>query len=198
MIRFRRLLLSALVVGLVAALAGAATFSAFSNNTGNAGNSFANGTVTLADNDGGGTLLTLTNAVPGDTATGCIKVTYSGSLPAGVKLFGSASGALAPYLTLKVTRGSDSGSTFPGCGSFTADTRDYIGQGSGVVYSGNLSGFPSSYAAGITDPDNSNGSAETWNTSEAHAYKLEVTLQNDPAAQAQTASSSFTWEARNQ
>ena len=198
MTRFRRLLLSALVVGLVAALAGAATFSAFSNTTGNAANSFANGTVTLNDNDGGGTLLTLTNAVPGDTATGCIKVTYAGSLPADVKLFGSVSGALAPYLTLKITRGSDSGSTFPGCGSFTADTRDYNGQGAGVVYNGNLSGFPSSYAAGITDPDNSTGTAETWNTSEAHAYKLEVTLQNDPAAQAQTASSSFTWEARNQ
>ena len=198
MTRLRRLLVSALVVGLVAAVAGAATFSAFSDTTANAGNAFASGTVTLTDNDGGGTLLSLTNATPDETATGCIKVTYGGSLAADVKLFGSVSGALAPYLTLKVTRGTDSGGTFPGCGSFTADTRDYAGQGAGVIYHGNLSGYPSSYAAGITDPENSTGDPETWNTSEVHAYKLEVTLQNDSAAQGQSASASFTWEARNQ
>jgi len=194
----RRLLLSALVVGLAAVVAGTATWAAFSGTTANAGNSFAAGTVSLTDNDGGGTLLSLTNAIPGETATGCIKVTYGGSLAADVKLFGTASGGLAPYLTLKVTRGTDSGGTFPDCGSFTADTRDYSGNGAGVIYNGTLSSFPSSYAAGITDPDNGTGGTETWTTSEVHAYKLEVTLQNNTAAQGQSGSASFTWEARNQ
>ena len=134
--------------------------------------------------------------MPGDTTTGCIEVSYAGSLAADVKLFGTASGALGQYLTLKVTRGTNAGA-FPNC-NFTPDTRDYVGQGAGVLYNGNLSVFPASYAAGIADPDNATGSAETWTAPETHAYKLEVTLQNDSAAQGQSASASFTWEARDQ
>jgi len=196
MTSLRKLAISALIVGLTGLVAGAASWSAFSGTTTNAGNTFASGTVALSDNDSNGTLLSLTDAVPGATATGCIKVTYSGSLSGEVKLFGSVSGNLGQYLTLKVTRGTDSG-TFPNC-NFTADTRDYIGQGAGVIYNGNLSSFPSSYAAGITDPDNSSGGTETWTSPETHAYKLEVTLQNNSAAQGQSATADFTWEARNQ
>jgi hypothetical protein len=196
MTSLRKLLLSALILGALGVVAGAATWSAFSGTTGNPGNTFEAGTVSLSDNDGGGTLLSLTDANPGATTSGCIRVTYDGSLDSDVRLFGSVSGTLAQYLTLKVTRGSDTG-TFPNC-NFTADTRDYIGQGAGVVYNGNLSAFPASYAGGLVDPDNSTGGAETWSNGEGHAYKLEVTLQNNTAAQGQSASASFTWEARNQ
>jgi hypothetical protein len=198
MIRLRKLLVSAAVVGALAAVTGVATWAAFSATTANPANSFAVGTVALTDNDGNGTLLSLTNARPGDTTTGCIKVTYTGSLPADVKLFGSVSGALGQYLTLKVTRGTDAGSSFPSCTNFSPDTRDYIGQGGGVIYNGNLSDFPASYAAGITDRDDATGGTETWTASEVHAYKLEVTLQNNTSAQGQSANASFTWEARNQ
>jgi len=196
MTKLHKLLLSALVLGALGMVAGAATWSAFSGTTGNPGNTFSTGTVSLADNDGGASLLSLSNATPGATASGCIKVTYDGDLPADVKLFGSVSGTLAQYLTLKVTRGTDTG-TFPNC-NFTADARDYIGQGAGVIYNGNLSALPASYAAGIADPDASTGGGETWSNGEGHAYKLEVTLQNDAAAAGQSASASFTWEARNQ
>jgi hypothetical protein len=198
MTRLRRGLVAALVVGVLATVAGTATWSAFSNSSTNSGNRFESGTVTITDNDNSGTLVSLANATPGTTATGCIKVSYDGSLDASVKLLGTVSGSLAQYLTVKVTRGTDGGSSFPGCGSFTPDTRDYVGQGAGVLYNGNLSSFPTSYAAGITDPDNSSGATETWSSGEAHAYKLEVTLQNDTAAEGQSANTSFTWEARNQ
>jgi hypothetical protein len=191
-----RILLSAVVVGIAGLAIGAATWSAFSTSTENAGNAFAAGTVTISDNDDGATVMSLSGAVPGTTTTGCIKVTYSGSIAAGVKLYGAVSGALAPYLTLKVTRGADTG-TFPNC-NFTPDTRDYIGQGAGVVYSGALADFPASHSAGVTDPDNATGSGETWTSPEVHAYKLEVTLQNNLAAQGKSATASFTWEARNQ
>jgi predicted ribosomally synthesized peptide with SipW-like signal peptide len=194
--KLHKLLVSALILGALGLVAGAATWSAFSSNTDNPGNTFEAGTVSLADNDGGGTLLSLTNANPGATTSGCIQVTYGGNLDADVRLFGSVSGTLAQYLTLKVTRGSNTGA-FPNC-SFTADTRDYIGQGAGVIYNGNLSAFPASYAAGVVDPDNSTGGPETWSNGEGHAYKLEVTLQNNTAAQGQSATASFTWEARNQ
>ena len=198
MIRLPRLLVSALIVGVLGTVAGVATWAAFSGTTANGANSFEVGTVSLTDNDGGAAMVSFSNATPGTTATGCIKVTYGGSLASDVKLFSTVSGALGQYLSLKVTRGTDSGSTFPGCGSFTADTRDYVGQGAGVIYNGNLSSFPTSYAAGLTDPDNSTGGTETWSASEAHAYKLEVTLQNVTAAEGQSATASFTWEARNQ
>lgn len=198
MTRLRRLLLSASVLCALAAGTGVATWAAFSAVSANSANSFATGTVALTDNDGNGTLVSLTGAQPGTTATGCIKVTYSGSLAAGVKLFAATSGTLAQYLTLKVTRGSDPTDNFPSCDGFTADNRNYVGQGPGVIYSGNLSSFPSSYATGITDLEDSTGGAETWTTSEAHAYKLEVTLQSNSSAQGQSANASFTWEARNQ
>ena len=195
--RLQKLAYTALVVAVTSLVVGI-SFSAFSGSTTNSGNGFSSGTVSLSDNDSNGTLLSLSNAIPGATSTGCIKVTYGGSLSSSVKLYGTTSGALGQYLTLKVTRGTDSGGTFPGCGSFTADTRNYIGQGAGVIYNGNLSSYPSSYAAGTTDPDNGTGGTETWTTSEVHAYKLEVTLQDNNSAQGQSASASFTWEARNQ
>ena len=198
MIRLRKLLLSALIVGVTGLIAGAASWSAFSSTTSNPSNTFQAGSVSLSDNDGGNALLSLTNAMPGATTTGCIKVTYGGSLDSTVKLYATVSGDLAQYLTLKVTRGTDSG-TYPTC-NFTPDTRDYTGNGAGVIYNGNLSAYPTTYGAGITDPENSTGGTETWTGSpnETHAYKLEVTLQNNSAAQGKSATASFTWEARNQ
>jgi len=193
---FRKLLAAALAVGTLGIVAGASTWAAFSDTTANPGNSFESGTVSLTDNDGDAALLSLSDALPGATTSGCIKVTYDGNLDAGVRLHGNVSGTLAQYLTLKVTRGTDTG-TFPNC-NFTADTRDYIGKGAGVVYDGDLSAFPSSYAGGIVDPEDANGGPETWSTSEVHAYKLEVTLQADAAAEGQSADAGFTWEARNQ
>jgi len=191
----RKLLVAAIAVGLLGVVAGAGTWSAFSADTSNPDNSFESGTVALTDNDGDAALLSLTNALPGETTSGCIQVTYDGNLDAEVRLFGNVSGALGQYLTLKVTRGTDTG-TFPSC-NFTPDTRDYIGQGPGVVYNGDLSAFPASYAAGIVDPEDATGDPEAWSTSEGHSYKLEVTLQADDAAEGQNANASFTWEARN-
>jgi hypothetical protein len=111
-----------------------------------------------------------------------------------VRLYGSVSGGLAPYLTLTVTRGSDS-SAFDTCGSFVADSTNYIGAGAGVIYSGPLSGFPANWAGGLVDPTSS--SPEVWQTSEAHAYRFAVTFGSNTAGQGQSASAAFTWEAQN-
>ena len=75
MTRRRKLLVTMLLVGIVGAGAGSATYSAFTSTTGNGGNVFSAGTVNLTDNDGGSTsLLALSNAKPGDADTGCIAV----------------------------------------------------------------------------------------------------------------------------
>jgi predicted ribosomally synthesized peptide with SipW-like signal peptide len=193
----RKLLQTSLVLGLIGIVAGLGTWSAFSDTTSNDDNTFTGGTVTIDDDDGGGSspMFTLSAMAPGATDSGCIKVTYTGTLASSVRLYGATSGTgLDQYLDLKVTRGTSTGS-FDGCGSFSADSTDYIGQGAGVIYNGTLQGFPDNYAAGLVDP--TSGSPEVWTNPETHAYKFQVTLQDNSAAQGKNATQQFTWEARN-
>jgi hypothetical protein len=196
MLRTSGLILAAVV--LIATLAGAQTRAAFSATTVSAGDSFASGTVALADNDSGTAMLSLSAAVPGNSDSGCITVSYTGNLASAVRLYGTTTGTgLDAYLDLKVTRGGFSGAppAFDSCATFTADATDYIGSGSGVIYDGTLQGFPDDYAAGRVDP--LAAGPETWTTSEAHVYKLQITLQANPSAQGKDATQTFTWEARN-
>jgi hypothetical protein len=194
--RSRRAALTLLVVGVVGLVAGLGSYAVFTATTENTGNSLASGTVAIEDNDSGTAMLSLANAKPGDSDTSCIRIRYTGTLDATVRLYGSVSGSLASYLTLTVTRGTDSSPSFDSCSNFTADATNYIGAGNGVVYSGPLSSFPASYAAGLVDP--TSGSPETWSQDEAHSYRFVVTLVDNNAAQGLSGSASFTWEARNQ
>lgn len=192
----RRSLQALLALGIVALAASAATYAAFSRTTVDQGNVYRAGTVSIEDNDSGAALLQLVSAGPGTTDTSCVKVTYTGSLSAGVRLYATVSGGLPPYLTLTVTRGSDSSPSFDSCAAFSSDATNYIGAGAGVVYSGPLSGFPTSWAAGLVDP--TPGSPESWTTSEAHSYRFAITLGGDLAGQGRSGSAGFTWEARNE
>jgi hypothetical protein len=190
----------ALTLALMAVIGGAAgfgTWSAFSATTENTGNTFATGTVVIGDSDGGGTspMLALADASPGTTDTSCITVTYTGSLPSSVHLYGTTAGTgLDQYLNLVVTRGSGAAG-FDDCTGFTSDTTDYIGSGNGVIYSGTLQGFPDAYGSAIVDPVA--GSPESWTNPESHEYRFAVTVQDNTNAQGLNASQSFTWEARN-
>ena len=79
--------------------------------------------------------------------------TYGGTVPADVRVYGSVSGGLAGYLTLTVTRGTIAGApAAKSCTSFVADSTDYLSKGAGVIYSGNLSAFPTSAASALVDP----------------------------------------------
>jgi hypothetical protein len=193
----RRSALVLVAIALVVTIAGAQTWAAYSATTDNAANSFATGTVALTDNDSGAALLTLAAAIPGATDTGCITVTYTGSLDSAVRLYGTTSGTgLDAYLDLRIRRGSFTGTApaFDACTNFTPDSTDY-GSGAGVVYDGTLLAYPDDHATGIVDPPA--GGAETWTTGESHVYELRVTLQDDVNAKAKTANQIFTWEARN-
>ncbi len=143
-----------LIVMVVAGLAGTAVgviHAAFFATTGNTGSSFGSGSVILTDNDANGAVLSLSAANPGATDSGCIRASYSGSLPATVKHYADVTGALSPFLTLKVTRGTDPSPSFRSCAGFTPDTCDFYGKGAGVLYDGLLSNYPTTYAAGIQD-----------------------------------------------
>jgi predicted ribosomally synthesized peptide with SipW-like signal peptide len=192
----RKLYLSMLLVAAIGLVSGSATWSAFSGSTDNSSNSFAAGTVVIDDNDAGGSLLSMADAKLGDVQTGCIKITYSGSLNAAVRLSAATTGPLASYLDLTVTRGT-AVTTFPLCVGFTPDGTDYIGQGNGVIYKGGLGSFPTA-GAPLVDP--TPGSPETWSNGENHVYQFEVTLPPGAPAAGQGLSStlSFTWEAQNE
>ena len=186
----RRILLSFIVVGAVATLAGLGTFSAFSSTTSNDGNQFASGTVVIGDNDLGAAMYSVSNKKPGDSVQACITLTYTGSLAADVKLYtASTIGALGQYLDLTIDKGSGS-PAFPGCTGFTLGSN---------IFSGTLQSFASghnSYATGVVAYP---GSQTQWNQNDTLVYRFTLTLQNNNAAQGlSTGSHSFTWEAQNQ
>jgi hypothetical protein len=195
----RKLMLSLIVLAAAGTAIAGATWSSFSHTTANPSNGFSAGTVNIAGDDGGAAF-SLSNMSPGTNATGCIRVTYSGSLASTVHLYANVTGTLAQYLDLTVTRGSESSPSFPSCTSFTPDPADYLGAGAGVVYSGTLGAFASAhsnFANGLADAP---GSPQTWNTNDSHSYKLSVTLPGTAPAAAQGLSSNatFDWEAQNQ
>jgi len=87
-----RLLASAAVLTVASGAWSAATWSALSDSSVTPANSVTAGSVDLSDNDSGGGLLALGTARPNDVVTGCIRVTYSGSAPARVRVFGATGG----------------------------------------------------------------------------------------------------------
>ena len=191
----------AIVAALALAIpaAGGVTYAAYTARTANAGNIVEAGSVKLSDNGDGSSMLSLSGAVPGNTTSACIRVTYAGTLPASVRLHGTTTGTgLDQYLDLKVTRGvySPTEPAFKSCTNFQADGTNYIGAGSGVIYNGTLQAYADDYASGLVDP--LPGSPESWTTGEVHVYRLDVTLQNDFSAQNKDAAQAFRWEARNQ
>lgn len=171
-------LITALAVG---ALAYTATSAAFSGTTGNTANNFTAATVTLTDDDFGGTNLTVGNMIPGDVSNGCIEVTYNGSTTdlAGLRVYGSSSGALLPDLNLTIQRGA-AGTTCAAPGPLSP------------VYSGLLSGLGTDWATGSAGLTPSA-------TPETVPYVFDVEL--DPATansqQGASASADFTWEVRS-
>jgi hypothetical protein len=189
--RARKVLVSLVVIGLVGTVAGLGAYSAFTSTTTNSGNSFASGTVTLTDNDSGAAMYSASNQKPGDLVTQCIKVTYTGSLDADVKLYTPSSiGSLGPYIDMQVRPGSGN-PTFPGCSGFTPDAAD--------IYNDTLANFPTSYAGGILDAGP--GSNTKWVNGDVVVYRFTLTLPSSAPAAAQgltTGSHAFTWESRNQ
>lgn len=136
-------------------------------------------------------MFNFTNQRPGVSANSCIKVLYSGTLSATVKMYASVTGTLGPYVNLVVTRGTDSAPSFSGCSGFTPDPTNYSGLGAGVLYNGTLAGYPAAYAAGLNDPN------PAWTSGSSSSYQFSVSIANNDAAQGLSAGAGFTWEARS-
>ncbi|HEY2714637.1 MAG TPA: hypothetical protein VGI73_00295 [Solirubrobacterales bacterium] len=191
-----KILRTLLVLGVVACIAGAGVFSAFSSQTDNPGNVITAGTVTLEDNDGGSALYTMSAAKPGEGKASCIKVTYKGSLPATVKVFTpSTISELGPYVNLKIEAGTQASSTFPSCEGFTPAATG------ATVYEGTLSAFAiekSNFATGIPSFP---ASATKWENNNSVVYRVTATLSASAPDSAQgktTGTHLIRWEAQNQ
>lgn len=193
--RRTKIALSALIVGVLGSFAGFGVYGLFTATSQNAGNEISSGTVELTDNDSGAALYNVTGMRPGETVSRCIKITYTGSLPAAVRLYSpSTPGPLAQYIDLTITQGTQASPTFPGCTGFTPDA-------TGTIFTGTLQGFEqarNSYATGVaTAPVGKAGFAKD----EALVYRVQATLQAVAPDSSQGWSSgvhSFVWEARNQ
>ncbi|MGZ5299627.1 MAG: hypothetical protein ACXWDU_08115 [Actinomycetota bacterium] len=191
--RGRKTLLSLLLVGVVGIVASIGTYSAFSATTVNPGDSFAAGTVVISDNDANAALYTITGAKPNDVVTRCIRVTYTGTLPALVRLYTTTPiNAFGQYVTLTIDKGTMPGTTtFPNCTGFTPDAAPN-------VFTGTLSSFGAgrtSFASGVAANP---GVAAQWVTNDTVVYRFTLTMQdNNLAVGGSSGTHSFTWEAQN-
>ena len=191
-----KILRTLVVLGIVACIAGAGVFSAFSSQTDNPGNVVTAGSVTLADNDAGSALYALTAAKPGESQTSCIKVTYTGSLNANVRIYTpSTIGELGPFVNLKIEGGSQTSPTFPSCTGFTPDS-------GGALFEGTLAAFATEHNSFATGTVDFPGTVATkWVTNDAVVYRVTATLSASAPDSAQgktTGTHIIRWEAQNQ
>lgn len=103
----RRLPVAALMMIVVlATLQTRTTQATFVGTTINSANTLRSGTVTFGANTPAGTTVTVTGVVPGSFGTACVRVNYTGSLPATVRLYVPAGTfvdtGLGPYLAVQV------------------------------------------------------------------------------------------------
>lgn len=157
----------------------------FSDTTSNDANAWSTGTVNLTDDDQGAAMFTVGGddlLSGGQSLTRCINVTYSGTLTAdrAVRLYATATGALAPYLNLTVVEGADAAQG--SCSGFTPTS---------TLYTGTVAGFAAmhdTFAHGASD----------WaitTAPETRSYQFTVTVQNTVGAMAKSGGATFTWEA---
>jgi predicted ribosomally synthesized peptide with SipW-like signal peptide len=191
MSRPRKLALSALILGVMGVVGGLGTWSAFTATTTNTGNSYNAGSVKVDQHNGATTLYTGSNKKPGDSTVACVRVTYSGSLGAAVKLYSSPPATNGTLFHLKVERGSGMTTldNSMSCAGFSA---------SSTAFDANMDTLPSTYAAGI----DGKAAGAAWVQNDAVDYRFTITVNDDTTPNAHTTalgtgSQSFTWEARN-
>lgn len=188
----RKKLLLTLGVAALMGLVVFGTFAAFTATSVNSGNKIDSGTVKIDDDSGTTTkLYDRTNQKPGDTYSACLRIKYSGSLGASVKLYTSAGITNGSQYNLQIERGSGL-TTVDGtrsCAGFTA---------SSTAYNGQLGSFGATYAGGV----DGKAAGAAWAQNDTVDYRFTIAQNDDPTANAHTTvqssgAHSFTWEARN-
>jgi predicted ribosomally synthesized peptide with SipW-like signal peptide len=190
----RKFVLTAIVLGVLALLASLGTFAAFTDTTSNSGNQIQSGTVAVDQHAGAITLYNVTNQKPGDATSKCVRVTYTGTLPATVKLYTSSTVTNGSLYNLRIERGSGltTLNSTMSCAGFTA-TAD-------VFATNALGTFATSNNSWTNGAATNGGSA--WSNGTSEDYRFTITQNYDATSGAHrtvTASGAhtFVWEARN-
>lgn len=171
------------------ALVWRSTGAAFTDTTGNTGNQWHSGQVSITSAPGSALFaLGGANLRPGDTADQCVTVTYTGNVLATIKLYQNAytASGLAQYIQMTVLRRDGTGA---------ADCSDWAGLAnqSTVTTSSDLvwlSTNANTYATGL--------GAWTASTTTTKTYRFTYTLSSSApnSAQSSTTGASYTWEAQ--
>ncbi len=179
-----------LALAMVSGVVVSTSYAAFSDTASSSGNTFSTGTVDLVDDDLGAVRFNVSGLIPGQSVTGCVTVTYQGTVadPGPVRVYSggfSDSGSLASHLDLTIEEGT--GGSFAECAGFTA---------TGTIESGTLASFHAArttYATG----------AGVWNPSStpvSRSYRITVTLSASTPNTQQAASvtaQTFVWEVQS-
>jgi len=99
----KQILLSILVIGLVATLAGAGVYAVFTDTESSTGNAFTAGTIIITPGDGSWSI-GYDNMKPGDTVTFTITVGNGGTLPLDYTITPALSGELSPVCSVSEIR----------------------------------------------------------------------------------------------
>ncbi|HEY8718051.1 hypothetical protein [Pengzhenrongella sp.] len=144
--------------------------AAFTETTGNSGNTWAAGHLTLTDDDSGAARFVLNNLVPDQTGSKCIVVSSTTTVPSVVSSYvkNLTASPLADYLTLSIEQGT--GGTFNNCAGFNP------GPDVPQIYSLN--------AMSTTYTDFSNA-ATTWATTGTDSRTFRVTWNFDTSGASQ-------------
>jgi spore coat-associated protein N len=148
----------------------------FTAHSANPANTFTAGTLSIGNNQSSA-ILSAGNMKPGDTATGTVDISNTGSIPGTFKLSTSNvvdTASLLGQLDLKVED----------CGLYVGTTAPSCTTGTSVVYTGK--------ANAITTP-----ALGTFAASAKHRYQFSVTMPTSitDAFQGKTASVEFDWDA---
>ncbi|WP_189114796.1 hypothetical protein [Pilimelia terevasa] len=167
--------------------------SAFNATTTNPNNSMSMGSVAISDNDSNVALFTASNLLPGNTATSCIVVTYSGSATGTVKLYtssynatdGAADGAvLGTWLKMLIQVGTGTCGAPVGLTDITAAT-----PGDTMATVSGKTTFANGYGTGWT-------SAASGNT-RVFRFTYTVDASTPQTAMGDGITTNFVWEAQN-
>jgi hypothetical protein len=153
-------------------------------------NSWQSGYVTFGANSPAGSLFTINSAVAGSFGTKCVKLSYTGSLPAQVRVYVSSvtGGGFETYLGVQVRSGTGNSST---CSDFAATTTEYNATG--------LTDTSKTLAALQTASHDYATGAGTWNatTGATRTYQVSWLALPDNAATSRTVTFALTWEAQS-
>jgi hypothetical protein len=217
--RRRRSWRAAAVLAIAALLSGTivwnSSYAAFTGHTDNTGNAWSTGTVSLTNDQSGSAVFTPALVRPDAAAntlappasgpfvasdvqaggSACVKVTYTGTLPANVRLRAAltetgADGGLGQFLLFDVDTGTGPASgTDVGCAGFTSDGYRYGSASNSTVF---LEGMPATYGLGLGGWNGATQNTTRW-------YRLSWLLPAGApnAAQLEQVTATFTWEAQN-